>query len=165
MGYIAAAIAVVGGILGGIAKVQAIDAQASAEGTIRRAKLLEAQSIRESAAYNEARQRTAAAHLIAKQRAAGASAGLDISSGSPLALELFSVQQAELDALNIRRTGEVRAMGSEFEASLAKFRKQLFQKKADMAILESSSSAGGSLGGMFGGGGGGGGGEAGGGAV
>jgi hypothetical protein len=47
--------------------------------------------------------------LIAKQKAAGAAAGLDISSGTPNELLLDSAYNAELNALNIRKQGRFNA--------------------------------------------------------
>jgi hypothetical protein len=62
------------------------------------------------AALSQARQeefvdRRKSASIIAKQKAAGATAGLDISSGTPNELLLDSAYNAELNALNIRKQG------------------------------------------------------------
>lgn len=95
------------------AQVQAARGQA-------RAAEAEATSIREAAAFEETQSRRRSAQLMAKGLAIGAASGVDISSGSPLLLELDNARQAELEALNIRRTGEVAARGREFEARLAR---------------------------------------------
>lgn len=82
----------------------------------------EAKSIRESAAFEEAQFRKRAQTLLAKQRAIGAGAGLDISSGSPLAIMLDSAREAEIEAQSIRRSGEIGAEGKKFESRLARGR-------------------------------------------
>jgi hypothetical protein len=95
------------------AQVQAAKGQAKAAEA-------EAASIREAAAFEETSFRRRAAQVMAKGRAIGAASGVDISTGSPLLLELDNARQAELEALNIRRTGQVGAAGKQFEAKLAK---------------------------------------------
>jgi hypothetical protein len=62
------------------------------------------------AAMSQARQeefidRRKSTAIIAKQKAAGAAAGLDIASGTPNELLLDSAYNAELNALNIRKQG------------------------------------------------------------
>jgi hypothetical protein len=60
--------------------------------------------------------------LIGKQIAVGAASGVDITSGSPLFMELDSVKQAELEALNIRHQGALGSASKKFEARMAKAR-------------------------------------------
>jgi hypothetical protein len=43
-----------------------------------------------------------------------------VTSGSPLFMELDSVKQAELDALNIRHQGELGVASKQFQARMAK---------------------------------------------
>jgi hypothetical protein len=67
-----------------------------------------------NAALSQARQeefvdRRRSTALIAKQKAAGAAAGLDIASGTPNELLLDSAYNAELNALNIRKQGRFNA--------------------------------------------------------
>lgn len=64
----------------------------------------------QSAAYDEARYRRTAMQTMARARANMAAAGVSTTSGTPLLLELDSARQAELEALNIRRTGQIRAL-------------------------------------------------------
>jgi hypothetical protein len=80
----------------------------------------EAVSIREAAAAEEAQSRRESARVMAKGRAIGAAAGLDIASGSPLLLELENAKQAELEALTIRRRGQQAAFAKTLEARLAR---------------------------------------------
>lgn len=110
---IAAAVAIVGTVGQTLAGVQAAKGQAKAAEA-------EAASIREASAFEERQFRRRAALAIGKWQAIGAASGVDIATGSPLLLELDNARQAELEALNIRRTGEVGAAGKQFEAKLAK---------------------------------------------
>lgn len=82
----------------------------------------EAESARQSAAFEEQQQRRRMALLLGKQSALIGMTGVDPTQGSPLLMELDSVRQAELDAQNIRRTGEVSGFGSEMQARLARQR-------------------------------------------
>lgn len=82
----------------------------------------EAGSIRESAAFEEAQFRKRAAQVLAKQRAIGAASGIDISSGSPLAVMLDTAREAELEAQAIRRSGEIGVEGKKFESRLVRGR-------------------------------------------
>lgn len=106
--------------LAGTAGKTLSDIQASRAGS--RAARAEARSMRESAAFEEAQFRKRAAQLLAKQRAIGAASGVDISSGSPLTMMLDSAREAELEALSIRRSGEIGAEGKKFESRLARRR-------------------------------------------
>ena len=85
----------------------------------------EAASVREAAEFEETQFRKRAARVVAKQRAIGAAAGFDISSGSPLLMELESTREEEIEAQNIRRTGRVSAAGKLFQAKMSKFEARL----------------------------------------
>lgn len=107
-------------ILGGIGTVgQTLSSIQAARGQARAADL-EAESATQAAAFEETQFRRRAALAIAKGQAVGAAAGLDLTSGSPLLLDLENARQAELEALNIRRTGHVAASAKRFEAKLAR---------------------------------------------
>lgn len=80
----------------------------------------EAQSIRQAAEFEERQFRRRASLLMGKQTAIAAASGLDITSGSPLLMELDSIREAELEALNIRRTGRMGESAKLFEARLAR---------------------------------------------
>jgi len=80
----------------------------------------EAKSIKYQAQFEEKQSRRQSAMLIGKQIATGAAAGVDITSGSPLFMELDSVRQAELEALNIRNQGRNAAAGRKFAARMTR---------------------------------------------
>jgi len=118
-GAIAAVIGTAVSTYAAYAQSQAQQEAAKTEAGFRRQ---EAESARESAAYEERQQRRRMTLLLGMQNAILEATGVDTTSGSPLLLELDSVRQAELDAQNTRRTGEVSAFGSEFQARLARQR-------------------------------------------
>ena len=122
LGIIGTVAAVAGTTISVVSSIQQQNAASEAARAEAAAREAEAQSARESAAYEERQFRRRAALLIGKQNALAAATGLDISSGSPLIAELDTVQQTELEALNIRRTGAVSASSKEFEARLSNLR-------------------------------------------
>lgn len=67
----------------------------------------EATAARNMAAFEENRHRRATARLLSSQRAAFGASGVESGSGTPLAVLGESAEQAELDALAIRRAGTV----------------------------------------------------------
>lgn len=79
----------------------------------------EAKAIETSTEAEEAEERKQTQRILARQRAIGAGAGIDISSGSPLLIQLDSAREAELSALNVRRRGEVAAAASRYRGQLA----------------------------------------------
>jgi hypothetical protein len=72
--------------------------------------LNQAQAARDAAAMAEAQSRDRTRRELATQRAQVGAAGID-SSGSPLAVMLDSVEAAELEAQQIRYSGELQALG------------------------------------------------------
>ena len=82
----------------------------------------EAKSIEEAAAFQEQQSRRQSRMMIGKQVAIGAASGVDITSGSPLFMELDSVRQAELEALNIRHQGALGSASRKYEGKMAKAR-------------------------------------------
>lgn len=80
----------------------------------------EARSIADQAAFDEQQYRRKASIAIGKENAMGAASGLDITSGSPLFMELDNIRQAELDALNIRHQGQLGVASKQFQARMAK---------------------------------------------
>lgn len=102
---------------------------------------VEAESIRQSAVYEETQQRRRLALLLGKQSAITAASGFDPTTGSPLLMELDSVRQSEMEALNIRRTGAVGATGREFEARLARQRAGYYGQSGGYAIAGGAVSA------------------------
>ena len=122
IGIIGAVTAVVGTGISVYSNIQQANAAAAAAESEQEMRNAEAASAREAAAYEERQFRRRASLLQGKQSAILAASGFDITSGSPNALELDTIQQAELEALNIRRTGEISASSREFEGRLARLR-------------------------------------------
>jgi hypothetical protein len=87
------------------------------------AQILDAEATNKQAAadYEEHQFRRRAAILMGKQANIYGASGVDPSSGSPLVLTLDTVRQAELEAQNIKRTGQVGASASAFGANLQRY--------------------------------------------
>ena len=113
MQAVGAGMAVAGGVLGTVAKVQ--EADLTAKGL-----QAEARSIDEQTKFDETQQRRKNRLLLGQANAQAAASGVDISSGSPLLLELDRVTQAEIEALSIRRAGSIQAEGRRYGARLAR---------------------------------------------
>ena len=79
----------------------------------------EAKSREQQAAFQEEQSRRQSQMLIGKQIAMGAASGVDVTSGSPLFMELDSVRQGELEAQNIRHQGALAVSSKKYEASMA----------------------------------------------
>lgn len=97
-------------------------------------RIQEAESARQNAAYQEKQYRRRVALLLGKQAAIIGATGVDPTVGSPLLMELDSIKQGELEALNIRRTGAVSAFGQEYEARLARQRAAFAGTRKGFAI-------------------------------
>jgi hypothetical protein len=99
---------------------------------------------RQQASANEAAQRRDASRALGKMRAGYGASGVVGSEGTPLDVLEDSVATAELDALNIRYSGELEAMGYQDEARLQKMRGKAAMRegyfKAGSAILGGMSS-------------------------
>lgn len=95
------------------------------------ARLAEQEAVvsRDQAGRAEEAQRRAAAKFLGKQRAAIAQSGIGMGSGSSLDIARQSAVEAELDALNIRYEGELRATGAKAQA-------QQFRAQAKSAKLQ-----------------------------
>ena len=107
------AMQVAGAAGGTIAKVQ--EADLTAKGLQAEARSIEAQ-----AAFDETQQRRKNRLILGEANAQAAASGVQISSGSPLLLELDRVKQAEIEALSIRRAGSIQAEGRRYGARLAR---------------------------------------------
>lgn len=92
------------------AQVQGAAGSADQSNTLAKAALVQARQ-------EEFADRRKSTGLIAKQKAVAATAGLDISSGSPNELLLDSAYNAELNALNIRKQGR---FNSDYYKTMAK---------------------------------------------
>lgn len=110
-----------------ISSLQQADAQSDAAEAQAQASEREAQTIRETGEFEERQFRRKAGLLLGKQAAIGAASGLDITAGSPLFMELDNIRQVELEALNVRRTGQLGSSAKEFEARLSRFQGQRIQ--------------------------------------
>jgi hypothetical protein len=99
-------------------KTQAAIAEATAESYD-----IDAENKKTAAEYEENQFRRRAALLMGKQSAIFAASGIDPSSGSPLLQMLDTVKEAEMEAQNIRRTGQIgesaARFGSQVQRSLA----------------------------------------------
>lgn len=71
---------------------------------------------RSQAAVEEARVRKSAEAFKGKQKAAFTASGVDPGTGSPLLVLADTAREAEIEALNVRRRGEIQATGFEQEA-------------------------------------------------
>lgn len=137
----------------GQAQAQAAEQQAAA--ARRNEQLLQQQArvAREQAGAEEEAQRKQARALLATQRAAMAQAGIG-AGGTVGLLAEDSALQAELDALNIRYGGELRASGLLNEAQNAGLESKILKKNASQARKSAIIGAGTSMlssysGGMF----------------
>lgn len=98
---------------GTIAKVQEADLTAKSLQS-------EARSIEAQAAFDETQQRRKNRLMLGEANAQAAASGVQISSGSPLLMELDRVKQSEIEALSIRRAGSIQAEGRRYGARLAR---------------------------------------------
>ena len=155
VGIAAAIVGVIGAGLSTYAAFNQAAQQQKAAKTEATFREQEAESARQSAAYQERQYRRRISLLLGKQEAIAGAAGTDPTSGSPLLMELDNVKQGEMEALNIRRTGQVAASAHELEARLARQRASFAGQQKGFAIgsgvMKASSSI---LGGWYGGGGG-----------
>lgn len=89
------------------------------------AKALDSQgrSIIDQAAFDERQQRRASSLSMGQAIAQGAGSGVAITSGSPLLQELDRVKQNEIEALSIRRQGQIGQMVTHFQSRMT--RKQI----------------------------------------
>ena len=122
------------------AQHQAALARAAAE-----ASDLQAKSQLDTAAYNERQFRRRADLIVGQQQAIFGAAGVDTASGSPLLQELDTVRQTEMEALNIRRGGDVAAAASRFEARLRRFQGDYFSGQIPGQIAGGVLQGGGSI--------------------
>lgn len=111
----------------------------------RRQKLADqqAQSEIDASEFEEAQFRRRVRVLIGKQIAESSSLGIDITSGSPLLLEVDTVKQAELEALNIRRIGQRTAHATRVGAETEGFRSAalISSTQFESALAQSRASA------------------------
>jgi len=95
-------------------------AQVKAADTEARVKQAEARAVEGSTQLEEIQQRRRAAIATGQANAIAAASGLDLTSGTPLLMELDRAKQSEIEAQSIRRTGAMQASGLRFQSALAK---------------------------------------------
>jgi hypothetical protein len=108
-----AGLQVLGSIGSTIANVQASDVNAK---SLDR----QAESQEQQAAFDEMQQRRQNKFLLGDAIAQGAASGVAITSGSPLLHELDRVKQTEMQALNIRYSGQNAANSSRFQSRMTR---------------------------------------------
>jgi len=97
---------------------------------------IEAGSIESAARAEEDADRRRTARILGKQRAVSGAAGIDITSGSALLLELDSAKEAELSALTIRQRGAVGVRGKRQEAIFARQQAGIARGRKGAAIAK-----------------------------
>lgn len=125
MGITLAIVAAVGVIAAGIGAWQAVEAhqaQAAEAKAVEEEKRNEAIAAKESAAFEEQQHRRRIQLLLGKQQAVTSAAGVSLLSGSSLAAEIDLTEQGELEALNLRRGGQIESNARLFESRIARFR-------------------------------------------
>ena len=145
IGLIGVAVATTGTAIQVYSSIKQQEAASDAAKDEAAARDVEAASIRESAAYEERQFRRRAALLLGKQNVITAASGLDVSGGSPLLMELDTIQQTELEALNIRRSGNVTASSREFEAGLSRRRAGFYSSNIGPMAAGGAAKVGGSV--------------------
>jgi len=104
---------VLGAVGGASAKAMAADVDA---------KQLDARarSIEQQAAFDETQQRRQNKLFLGEQNATAAASGVAITSGSPLLHELDRVKQTEIQAQNIRISGQNAAAATRFQSRIVR---------------------------------------------
>lgn len=96
-----------------VSNVQSLDVQAKSLDA-------EGRSIAERAAFDERQQRRTNRLRLGEGIAHGAASGVAITSGSPLLHELDRVKQTEIEALSIRRQGEIGVAQKRFASRMTR---------------------------------------------
>lgn len=99
----------------------------------------------QQAAFDESREREKALRVMASQRARAASGGVLAEQGSPLFVNLATGEDAEINALNVRRGGELRANELRSQAALGRYRGAVDEQAATMRAGSSLLQAGASF--------------------
>lgn len=115
--------------------IQQSEQQQELAKTITQQKQTEAQQVRESAAFEEQGSRRQARLLLGRQRAIQAASGFDPGSGSLLGQEIDLVQQAELEALSIRRAGMLSSNLRDFEGAISRFRGDTARRNLPFSVV------------------------------
>lgn len=111
-------------IAGTVVSAASAIAQGNAQNAMAKynAKLAErdAEARRRQASMDEELSRSRSSAIMSRQRAVMAAAGVDTSSGTPLAIAEQSAEDAEMDALAIRYGGAIGAQRFQEEANLSR---------------------------------------------
>jgi hypothetical protein len=107
-----------------------------------KAALQEAQSKQDVAGYAATQFQRRASLLIGQQVATTAASGNVLGTGSALFNEIDASRQAKIEELNLRRTGDVGAASSRFEASLAGYRSSFYDRQTAGIVTSGVAQAG-----------------------
>ncbi len=99
---------------------------------------------RQQAEHDERQHREKARQVLSAQRAKAAKGGVLTEQGSPLFVSTDTGESAEIDALNIRRGGQLRATDYQSQAALGRFQGQATQQQSYLQAGSSLLSAAGS---------------------
>lgn len=121
LGIVAAAAAVAAAGVATYSAVQQSEQQAKLAKSVQRQKEQDAQTVRDTAAFEETQNRRRLAILAGTQEANLAASGIDTSSGSALFYQIDLAKQSEMQNLAIRRGGVIDASGKLFESRIAKY--------------------------------------------
>lgn len=138
---IGAAIALVGVGVGTWQQVEARKRLEQEADIVAEEKDKEAQLALEASAFAERQHRRRIALLAGKQAAITAASGVSLASGSALEAESDLTIQGELEALNIRRGGQVESSAKDFEARLSRYRAKTARNQIGYDIAEGALSA------------------------
>ncbi len=111
--------------------------------------LANAQAIQEKAKYDEEMHREKVKKILKSQRALYGGSGVDME-GTPLMVQADTMEQGELDAMAIRRGGDVAAAEQRSMAKLYKMQGKAAQKQGYYSAGSSLLSAGSKIAGSFG---------------
>lgn len=140
--YIFAAVAAAGAYSQSKQAEKAADYQAKVE-------KVNAQNILAQAAANEDTQRRRSAIQLGQQRAAIVESGLALDSGTGADLTSSSAVNAEMDALNIRYSGQLNASNANAQAGLYKMQADGYQNSRALNVATSALSSYAGSGGSF----------------
>lgn len=107
MAYYAIAVTVIGAAYGAYSQYQAGQQAKSLDDYNSQLKQQDAQAVLVASANRSLSQRTQNTALLAKQEASYASAGVVVSTGSPLTVRVKSAENLELNALNTEYEGDI----------------------------------------------------------
>lgn len=114
----AAGIPVVGGLVKGYSDLQAGSAAASADNFNANMKEVEATDALSQAAEQVRQQQSSAYQTISSARANYGASGVQSNTGSALAVLSKSAENSEMDALNIKHAGDMKAWADRAGATL-----------------------------------------------